>query len=296
MMQPRKGFTLIELLVVIAIIAVLIALLVPAVQKVREAAARAQCQNNLKQIGLAFHLFADSHAHRFPPVKVLGPAPQFGVFGVTKHGPGVFLLPYLDQPALSQLYRWDLGGGDLGNQPVAATHVKVFKCPSAEQDRFMPISGGKGACGDYAPTEGVDPVLAGPGRDKGALELNVLTRIESITDGTSNTILFAEDAGRPREWLPGRTGPREDLLGCGWCGFANPLTIQGSTQDGQARPGPCAINCTNDGELYSFHPNGANAVFADGSVHFLRAGVTIQVLAALVTRAGGEVVSAADYE
>ncbi|HMF17537.1 MAG TPA: DUF1559 domain-containing protein, partial [Gemmataceae bacterium] len=193
-------------------------------------------------------------------------------------------------------YRWDLNGGDLGNQLVATTHLKLVQCPSApEQDRYMTISGGKGACGDYAPTECVDPVLAGPGRNKGALELNVLTRIEAITDGTSNTILLTEDAGRPREWLAGRTGPREDLLGCGWGGFNNPLTIQGATPDGQARPGPCAINCTNDGELYSFHPKGANAVFADGSVRFLRAEISIQVLAALITRAGGEVVSADDF-
>jgi len=260
---------------------------------VREAANRMSCTNNLKQLGLAHHHFADSHDGRFPPVKVDGPAPQAGVPWPTKHGLGVFLLPYIEQQALYDLYRWDLNGGDQGNQPVGATHVKVFQCPSAEPDRFHTFGvfatyGGKGACGDYAPTEGVAPVLAGAGSSNGALEKNVLTRIDAITDGTANTILLTEDAGRPRAWVAGRPGPDQVLTGCGWCGFNNPLTIQGSTPDGQAHPGPCAINCTNDGELYSFHHGGANAVFADGSVHFLNAGMSIRTLAALVTRAGGE--------
>ena len=300
-MQPRKGFTLIELLVVIAIIAMLIGLLIPAVQKVREAAARAQCQHNLKQIGLACHNFADAHGGRFPPVKVLGPAPQFCVFGPTKHGMGTFLLPYLEQQALYDKYRWDVGGGEIGNQAVAGAPLKIYQCPSAEPDRYMTNGtfatyGGKGACGDYAPTECVGPALPScPGINKGAMEQNVLTPIMAITDGTSNTILLAEAAGRPKLWLAGSAGPDQAILGCGWGGFNNPLTIQGSTPDGQAHPGPCAMNCTNDGELYSFHPGGTNAVFADGHVQFLRAGMSIQVLAALITRAGGEVVPAGDF-
>jgi prepilin-type processing-associated H-X9-DG protein len=155
--------------------------------------------------------------------------------------------------------------------------------------------GGKGACGDYAPTEGVDPVLAGSGSYQGALEENVLTRITDIKDGTTNTILLTEDAGRPRAWLAGQPGQDQVVAGCGWGGYNNSLTIQGSTPDGQEHPGPCAINCTNAGELYSFHPGGAHSVFADGSVHFLQAGISIRILAALVTRAGGEIVSEGDY-
>src|SRR5262249_48204791 len=100
MFQPRKAFTLIELLVVIAIIAWLIGLLLPAVQKVRETANRMKCSNNLKQLGLALHHFADDHDGRFPPVKVEGPAPQADVPWPTKHGLGVFLLPYIEQQAL----------------------------------------------------------------------------------------------------------------------------------------------------------------------------------------------------
>jgi prepilin-type N-terminal cleavage/methylation domain-containing protein/prepilin-type processing-associated H-X9-DG protein len=301
MIHSRRGFTLVELLVVIAIIAVLIGLLLPAVQKVREAANRIRCTNNLKQLGLALHHFADTHDGRFPPVKVLGPSPQLGVpWPGVKHGLGVFILPFIEQRALYDLYRWDLGGADRGNQPVASAPLRIFQCPSAEPDRYMTFGtfatyGGKGACGDYAPTEGVAPDLASPGSYKGVLELNVLTRITDITDGTANTILLAEDAGRPRLWLAGQAGPDQAIAGCGWCGFNNPLTIQGSTPDGQTRPGSCAINCTNDGELYSFHPGGANAVFADGSVHFLKAGMSLRVLAALVTRAGGEVISEGGY-
>jgi prepilin-type N-terminal cleavage/methylation domain-containing protein/prepilin-type processing-associated H-X9-DG protein len=303
MMQPRKGSTLIELLVVIAIIAVLIGLLIPAVQKVREAANRISCTNNLKQIGLACQLFADGHGRRFPPIKVQGPAPQVGVPWPTKHGPGVFLLPYLEQQALSQLYRWDLGGSDPGNQAVAARPLQIYQCPSAEPDRYMTNGsfvtlGGKGACGDYAPTECVGPVGPDkpcPGINKGAMEQNVQTPILAITDGTSNTILLTEAAGRPKLWLAGSAGPDQAILGCGWAGYNNPLAIQGSTLDGQAHPGPCAMNCTNDGELYSFHPKGANAVFADGSVRFLGSAMSIQVLAALITRAGGEVVPDGDF-
>ena len=80
-----------------------------------------------------------------------------------------------------------------------------------------------------------------------------------------------------------------------WAGFWTGIVVQGSSADGTFRPGPCALNCTNDHEVYSFHSGGANAVFADGSVHFLPASMSIQTLAALVTRAGGEVPSPSDY-
>ena len=122
-----------------------------------------------------------------------------------------------------------------------------------------------------------------------------MTRMTDVTDGTTNTILLTEDAGRPMLWQAGRAGPDQAVQGGPWAGFNSGITLKGSTLDGSSRPGPCALNCTNDHEVYSFHTGGANAVFADGSVHFLKAGMSIQVLAALITRAGGEVVSADDF-
>jgi prepilin-type processing-associated H-X9-DG protein len=117
-----------------------------------------------------------------------------------------------------------------------------------------------------------------------------MTRPADITDGMSNTILLTECAGRPQHWRTGKYFADVEITGGPWCGESNRLVIKGSTLDGASRPGPCAINCTNDHEIYSFHPGGANALFADGSVHFLKAGLDIRILAALVTRAGGEVV------
>jgi prepilin-type N-terminal cleavage/methylation domain-containing protein/prepilin-type processing-associated H-X9-DG protein len=301
MIPKRQGFTLIELLVVIAIIAVLVGLLLPAVQKVREAANRMKCANNLKQLGLGLHNFHDAHG-KFPPGQVAGPFPEAGVTNAVNHGWGPFILPFIEQQALADRYHWDVRVYDPANLPVVSTQLKLFQCPSAEPNRFYTAGpSGDGACGDYAPTWYVESVLVEAGltpqpRDQnGVLQPNHMTRLSEITDGTSQTILLTEDAGRPRLWRMGRSGPDQTVEGDPWAAFNSGIILQGSTADGTMRPGPCAINCTNEREVYSFHPAGANAVFADGSVHFLRASMSIRVLAALVTRAGGESVSASDY-
>jgi prepilin-type N-terminal cleavage/methylation domain-containing protein/prepilin-type processing-associated H-X9-DG protein len=310
----RRGFTLIELLVVIAITAILIGLLLPAVQKVREAASRMQCANNLKQLGLAVHHHHDSH-QTFPPAYVnRGPYGSSG-FNFT-HGWAAFILPGIEQQARAHLYRWEFPVYAAENQPVVGRHLRVFQCPSTpEPDRYMTFGpfaafGTKGACGDYTIALGVDAGLAQKGwvdpvgdyrgalthvpTPALALTLNAVpTRITDMTDGSASTILLAEAAGRPRRWLARQGSPEQTLDGGPWNHFKGGVILQGKTADGTASLGTCPINCTNNGEVYSFHTGGANAVFADGSVHFLRESISIRVLARLITRAGGEVVS--DY-
>lgn len=307
----RHGFTLIELLVVIAIIAVLVGLLVPAVQKVREAANRMQCANNLKQLGLALIQYHDEH-RGFPPAYInKGPYGWSG-FSFT-HGWAAFILPYIEQKPLADLYRWDVPLYAPENDPVISTQLTLLQCPSTpEPNRYMTfgpykVFGTKGACGDYTITLGVDAVLAQLGRVdpvgdyRGALTntptpavalspTSTGTRFADMTDGASNTILLAEDAGRPSLWQLGKADAVVQIEGGPWNHFKGPIVLQGKNGDGTVNPGRCALNCTNDREVYAFHP-GANVGFGDGSVRFLRAGMDVRIMARLITRAGGEVAS-----
>ena len=298
----RGAFTLIELLVAIGIIGMLVALLLPAIQAAREAARRTQCANHLKQIGLALHQHHDTYG-KFPPGWVQAPftVPQ-GKIIEGGHGFFPFLLPYLEQESLARTYRWDKRSQGPDNKLVASTQLAVAQCPSAEPARWVtaveePINygyGGRGACGDYAGIREIDSRLVDLGlvdpasNYDGVLAQNYLTRIADITDGTSQTILVTECAGRPTLWRAGRSIAGSYSPGGAWVG---PTLIfgQGSTSDGTTKPGPCAVNCTNNRETYSFHPAVASAVFADGSVHALKGGMEIRLFARLATRAGGEV-------
>jgi prepilin-type N-terminal cleavage/methylation domain-containing protein/prepilin-type processing-associated H-X9-DG protein len=288
----RPGFTLIELLVVVAIIGVLVALLLPAVQKVREAANRVTCANNLRQIALALHNYESTNGY-FPASNTSGPA--------KRHSWMTFLLPYIEQQTVYQGYNINKNWYAPSNRKPVMAQFKIYQCPSTpDHNRVDAAYPTQPACGDYNAIKGVSPELVAIGlvsgtNLQGVLVKNMNTRIADITDGTSNTIMVAEDAGRPELWTAGLQVAGASTVGGAWADDQGPFFLNGSSYDGTNALGPCAINCTNDKEVYSFHGQGANVIFADGSVQFLRSSINIQVMAALVTSQGGEPVSVGDY-
>jgi prepilin-type N-terminal cleavage/methylation domain-containing protein len=235
--RPRRfGFTLIELLVVIAIIAVLIGLLVPAVQQVRESANRTQCQNNLKQIGLSLNNFHDQHKV-FPPGALRSPAkgtvgPFFRRFGVTANGVNhswaVFVLPYLEQSALRARYNLNADWASPINQAARETPVPLFLCPSAPgaSPRYN-VSSVRAAGTDYAPDNAYGAALESAGLvdvsvdRNGILQVNKAWSIPEIQDGTSNTFLVSECAGRPDEWRAGALAIVNGQTDGGWADHNN---------------------------------------------------------------------------
>jgi prepilin-type N-terminal cleavage/methylation domain-containing protein/prepilin-type processing-associated H-X9-DG protein len=298
--HKRSGFTLIELLVVIAIIGVLLGMLLPAVQKVRESAARLQCENNLRQIGIACHHFHDSNKHFPPGYLATAPYPD------TSPGWGwaAFLLPYLEQEPIYRLI--DLKS-PLQVQSAIQAMVPVFLCPSdnlpvapftVNDVFFNPLC--VAAPSSYAATVGDDYSDTADPVGNGVFYRNSRTRLTDITDGTSQTVLVGD-----RAWI--------QTMGI-WAGApSGGLAQAGPLNSWKSATGPAPvltlvhnnwINITtdSDGGLDDFssnHPHGANLLFGDGSVHFLYSitapGPQHQSFMALGTRAGNEVVQGLDY-
>lgn len=309
----RAGFTLIELLVVIAIIAILIALLLPAVQKVREAAARTQCQNNLKQLALAC-LNYESANGGLPPI---GAATQ-DVGWVTE------ILPYIEQTNLYNQYNFYYPWFDARNAGVIIQRIFLLECPSnwvqprvfqASDPAFAgldpkgnPDVNYTAASTDYFALMGANlscyplfyPGTPSTADLSGALMLYGSRRMTWITDGTSNTAMLSEMSGRPWIYvgngLQTTRGANELVYGFGAWAHNNAFNASCFSVNGLTAPGPCTVNCSNLRAVYSFHrPTGAYAAFADGSIHLLPQSISGAVFYALVTHASGELVQGFEY-
>ncbi|MGL4550164.1 MAG: DUF1559 domain-containing protein [Gemmataceae bacterium] len=230
--MKRKGFTLIELLVVIAIIAILIGLLLPAVQKVREAAARMQCSNNLKQLGLAVHNYEGTFQGLPPGIVQTGSTAaiadlvEYGTLTGTTwsySNQSFFsvMLPYIEQDnvlkAATGGYNLKLNWDNAANQPTTRTRIKTFECPSSPGQKNIPSppapAGFTPAVSDYWPITRTNNNAAVwtalgmtfPGTDgvSGVLSSNMRTKLLAVTDGLSNTIMLGESGARNEGWAAG---------------------------------------------------------------------------------------------
>jgi len=289
----RGAFSAIELLVAVAIIGILIALLVPAVQRVRETASRLQCSNNLRQLGIALHNFHDANSG-FPPASWdLPDRKKVFVAWVP------YIFPFIDQEALFQEYDFKARFDSPSNAVVIKAEIPMLLCPTAPSPKGNLDRGRT----DYAPTSmlnrvnnpflgkvpKVDPTCIG------VLGYDVYRNIVEITDGASNTLLLAEDAAQPEQWVMGEMVKPGGVAGS-WANPGNMFLLQGFNPVTMSIPGPCAVNCTNTNEMYSFHVGGANTLFADGAVHFLHASLRLHIAAALFTRKGDEVIPEGIYD
>jgi prepilin-type N-terminal cleavage/methylation domain-containing protein/prepilin-type processing-associated H-X9-DG protein len=309
--RQRSGFTLIELFLVIAIIAVLIGLLLPAVQKVREAANRMSCQNNLKQIGLALHNYHDTNS-AFPPARIDDGATY-----------AMFLLPYVEQDNMHKAYDYFKPWPDQTNRTALSVALKVYVCPSRRSPMLTTIGdAGSGISGwvPYAPRDFVknnNKHLPGPVGDYavcighsltyGTVEWNACngmptgvlatvcnpgdrshTKISSVTDGLSNTLVIGEKHVRPNLFGLGPGASTNDRDNCIFNGddVATAGRLAGPTRPLATHPQEAGNALQRFG---SYHPGVVNFVFGDGSVRPVSTTLDGTNLGRLAHRADGQV-------
>lgn len=303
----RSGFTLVELLVVIAIIGILVALLLPAIQAAREAARRSQCQNNLRQIGLA-SLNYESTLKRFPPSsydpKVPNPFP---------YSFRAFVLPYHEESSLHSLIDFKFHWNNPTNLRAYLTPLPVYKCPSrvplepvyggdsptsgalvdsSLAAHYYAIMGGAVGCsttGGYTIIGDCSNSQTGPYATNGIMYPSSKTKAAEITDGLSKTYLIGEvswDIYALRTWICGSGASTS--VGWGWAArnIANPIN---SVPAG--KPDWTATVLLNNSSLGSQHPQGAYIGNADGSVHFASENTDLTMLRAGASRANGEIIN-----
>jgi prepilin-type N-terminal cleavage/methylation domain-containing protein len=321
--MKRFAFTLMELLVVIAIIGILIALLVPAVQKVREASARTQCQNNLKQIALATQSYHDNYKV-LPPGSTLAPAQASWL---------VLILPYLEQVNTYKQYDLTLNVfSNSANAPARAQDIPAYLCPSDVSTGRYDVGGPIGRC-NYCGNLGIHgwfreqqgTTMVKDHAVRGVFALDSRTRLTDIQDGTSNTALFAEikrgaypandasDGARVpmATWDAGVTNPAlnpNNLTPVGACNTATATYnytglqycrgfILSSLYTHTLAPNAMGRDCARDPLLdaahiaaRSYHSGGVNIALSDASVRFVSSGVQMTTWRSLGTRNAGDVV------
>lgn len=305
-MKRDRGFTLIELLVVIAIIAVLIALLLPAVQAAREAARRAQCINNLKQLGLATHNYI-SVTNAFPLGGIKAPSDWPNAPSIRTPWT-MQLLPFLEATNLGNAFNFELGiagpdwAGYESSGTVLHTRLPAFNCPSDAPGYFLEPHRLKGSYGaNWGNTTLSQIERAGIEHMTSPFTFDRARTLGEVTDGLSSTIAISEmvqssspDDCRSEWWndstvvimtfLPPNS-PQPDNL-AGWC-VSNP-----------SRNEPCVVEGSYD-TLYlasrSRHPGTVNTLFGDGSVRAIKNSISLTVWRALGTIRGGEVISSDAY-
>lgn len=256
-MRKLSAFTLVELLVVIAIIGALVVLLLPAVQAARAAAQRTGCQNNQHQIGLALAAYHELHGAL--PVGCVEWRPWRGT-DERQLAWSVYLLPYLEQQVLFDQLDLSAAFDHPVNAEAAAAILPVYICPSSANG--AKLVSGRGPS-HYGGLYG-ERITSPNSPPKGAMLIDEAVKLSQITDGASRTIIVAEDTQfEDGQWINGR-----NLFDQAMAINAAPLF---------------------ENDIRSDHAGGALATFADGSVHFLTEDTNLQVLAALCTRAGGEV-------